>query len=165
MRKVARLKLPLKSGFVVPKNVGLRNLDIGTHLHVIAAPLADSDKLGIAWRGSGISWVNTTEASQSYAATTAHEVAHSLGFLLQDAPWKDHESPGHCSNARCVMYATEVLRPQLLKGVPHFGGGADDFCTPCKADVRDLGEDHANKILYRRTIQGGVSAVDHICHT
>lgn len=164
VRRVSRLSVPLNNGRVEVSKVGLRKLEIGTHLHVIAAPLT-TDRLGIAAMGSGVSWLNIAEVEQSYAQTTAHEVAHSLGFMLKDAPRRDFESPAHCVDENCIMHEAETepnRQTPLQLGRDVITKNVGDFCLSCSADIRSFGEDHAHKILYGRTVAGGVSPVDHI---
>lgn len=185
--KTLRARLPQDQwGRVNPKRVGVAKLDKMVELHLMAVPFTDSiTRLGVACMGSGVSFVNTAKPVSMLVATSAHEGAHSLGFVRKDALQRDIHDPGHCCSANCVLHKVSSRLPWLsdieehevvdgltfihkLKKVIGASGDMptteeptlsldDDFCRPCQADLASFGDQHLASLRMSRLAVGKVT--------
>lgn len=179
LSKVLKLKLPSSNEGVVSRHrIGYKNLDPFVELHLLALPLGADGRLGGSYLNTGISFLNLSEQKTHFReATVAHEVAHSLGYVLKDSP--QHDQTRHCTDECCIMspkqnyynLAEEVLdevatdsyaMADLLKG---FGLNTQtEFCMPCVADMRDTHEEQIGSLRLERLSLGHVRAASYNLH-
>lgn len=142
------------------------NFDPAIDLHVVVAPFHDDGKepsseiLGISYHGTGVAWIKPAIGKQLTTTTTAHEVGHSLGYVLPDSPQAIKASDNHCSDQSCLMTAVAQHDPAYLRFVTSLGFAIDpeaaknarkveSFCTPCRADMHATADENVDRI--RRT--------------
>lgn len=106
--KELTVRLPQDNhGLVDPARVGLGGLDKLTELHLMAVPLKKTKKqgLGVASLSTGFAYIDTIECDspELTKVVTAHESAHSLGFVPKGASHEDRTSPHHCTTPTCLM--------------------------------------------------------------
>jgi hypothetical protein len=179
VNRICNVRLATEGGEVAGERIGFRNLDTMVDLHVFTIPMTErrSGALGLSFMGHGIAIVDSRSSRTTTTMTTAHEVAHSLGFVDADAPQKDKVSPCHCGDTGCIMRAQEGIPPELAEmltmtnGMDRLFGRArmpgsmmgglfgdlkviTDFCLPCKADMRDLAEEKLAAMRTRRLSVG-----------
>lgn len=170
--KEVAIKLPQDAaGYVWPERVKLRTLDKAVELHLMAVPLypGTNNRVGAASE-FGKAYVHSNIASATAARiATAHEAAHSFGFIR---PLSEHAHPEdrlHCRDINCVMYPLLVQtivsqrqqdRP-LTQLVHKLFGVPDqleeklicerrDFCEACKLDIRRFGHKQLELLHYMR---------------
>jgi hypothetical protein len=134
--------------------VACTNFDPAVALHIFAHPLKgfhEKKRLGVAYSGSGVSHVDTRSSASALPIVVAHEVAHSLGFVLPDSPQTALVSRGHCGDIGCIMH--ERYRDDIAR---------DDFCTPCKADMRDMVQPNLLVMRTHRMTHGAVLTKDQV---
>jgi thiol-disulfide isomerase/thioredoxin len=130
--------------------------------------------------GSGVAWVNSKITPTEIPLTTAHELAHSLGFVVGGSPQNLRSSQNHCSDQSCIMYPKNsaisfdissslerisTISEGFLESVidlKSMVGLPSDFCTPCKADMRDLAEVHIGQLRAGRFNSQQVSSRSYI---
>lgn len=166
-----------REGLVAPKRVGLANLDPEVDLHVFAVPLQGPEEtIGTSPFEKGVSYIDTRSQDEKIMrSVTAHEVLHSLGFVLSGSDHEDSTSRNHCSDKSCIMHAKlEVLietarqitqrrlferklvrsssreQSSILKLV----NGQYDLCQDCKIDLREAGQSKLSSIRHARLICG-----------
>ena len=165
-------KVPLLlNGRVNPRKVGYDKLDRWTLFHIFAVPLElqDPNALGLGLAKSGVSYIDPFKAdAKTLSMTTAHEVVHSLGFVLEDSEQADPYDHHHCSDAGCIMHkqlndggrisipSISAIRAGERVTRAQFGLPTDDFCEPCKTDLDDFGRKHARSIMVDRMLLGGI---------
>ncbi len=176
--KSCRVKLvTTPEGTVNPKRIGLKNLDPLTELHIMAVPLdpGEGERIGIAHTGRGVGFVDiSTQDSPLIRSTTAHEAAHSIGFVTDGAEHQDPNSSFHCVDDGCLMHHLAIRQPVLepvrsrlilsrrifsrksrsdtdivKRGLP----AQDSFCSECQSDMRDNGIGHLNNLRLTRLAQ------------
>ena len=177
-------------GRVDPRRVGFGKMDRLVELHLLAVPLSPilhKDLVGLAGAGRGWAFVDvappTTNQQASIRSTTAHEVAHALGYVRPGAHQEDPADYGHCSDPDCILHKNIIGVPagdrrhpgerflirakRTAKAVMGDLGLAPqstrvgyqyDFCLPCKVDFREHGDEHlssirANRVIYNHSIQ------------
>jgi len=144
------VRLPMtQRGTVNAKRVGYGNLDKLVELHLMAVPLdkGEGEAIGLAGLGRGWSFVDTMHGAADVMRTTsAHEVAHGLGFVIASSEQADPKSPNHCCDGNCIMHKkVTILMSESGTGqqTPPSGSaslyGQYDFCLPCKIDLRSKG--------------------------
>lgn len=161
----------LLNGRVNPKKVGYGKLDRWTLFHIFAVPLElpNPDTLGMALESSGVSYVDPFKTNtRKLSRTTAHEVVHSLGFVLENSEQIDPSDHHHCSDAGCLMHKqlndgsemsiTPISSIRVGERVTRaqFGLPTDDFCVPCKTDLDNFGRQHARSIMLDRLLLGSI---------
>jgi hypothetical protein len=175
-----RVKLALTDrGTVNPNRIGFANLEHLTELHIIAVPLdrGESERIGLAQLGRGVGFVDIASGNDPLIrTTTAHETAHSIGFVSSGARNENPESEHHCSDNDCIMYryaitqaASEptqslfklsrkvIMRRRVTSNTPVASlQGQQDFCDDCKADIASNGAERINELRHRRLLRGRV---------
>lgn len=177
------VRLPLTSnGTIDPARIGYGKLDKMVELHLMAVPLdrGDSERIGLAELGRGCAFVDTSRNSIAVIrATTAHETAHSLGFVSPLSTQTAPDSPYHCNDESCIMHKkvtliideieSPIVEPQKshrtynpfkLHRQPQKASsesqqtyeivGKYDFCLPCKIDLREKGSQNLAEIRHSR---------------
>lgn len=173
LRENLQIKLPTTDGLVDHIRTGYDGLDIFTDLHIFAAPL-QGDKLGVAWIGRGVAWLNL--AQDTYSATThltiAHEVSHALGFVRDKSGHNLSGNTAHCSCLDCIMYPikyidhdthitqnTSVLR-RIREGktrvVTTQSTAQQAFCGDCMSDMHDFSSKHIAEMRYQRLVDKSI---------
>lgn len=113
LKGVHKITVPTDAaGQVERERVGYEKLDMYTDLHIFAAATQDTS-LGVAYRRTGVAWVNLNDRRNraTLHTTTAHEVGHALGFVRQESPQAIVGNRIHCSCAECIMHPVqEVVR-------------------------------------------------------
>lgn len=177
--RTAKVRLPQKNAVVDTRRVGYGSLDSGVDLHLFAVPLDQRNRtLGLSRFGAGIAYVGSTIPDTTTKTTTAHEVAHAFGYVLADSPQHDRSSPGHCTESCCIMQrelidgnsSPDGTQADFLEFSRNLGFTFDsalpkypeDFCLPCKADMRDTGELNLTQLRISRAITGTVLAGQQI---
>ncbi len=178
--KSARVRLGTTKGRVRPDKVGYSAFDAKVPLHIFVAPYLSprgavrSDLLGSSFKGTGVSWVQERVGKGLLPTVTAHEVAHSLGFVLEGAPQNIRSTDGHCSSDECLMYPSTTVSEEdaaslaELKELDKWLGGIgtssiakrlmpEDFCLPCKADIRGEYEANLGRMYLARARAGGIT--------
>jgi hypothetical protein len=172
--KELTVKLPrTPEGYVRPEKVGFSNFDMMVELHLLAVPLqGGAERPGVANLGRGVSFADTNvESKPLMRIITAHEVAHSLGFVLADSKQVEKDKGAHCIEDSCIMNRevttateTRVIAPDLtrmerLRGkkpalvtetVVRLVNGQYDFCGDCKVDLYQHGQAELNKMRWQR---------------
>lgn len=168
-------------GLVAPEKVGLKNLPYLVDLHLIIAPLAspgyEYQRLGLSFRGTGVTFINSLGSLASLRTTTPHEVAHSLGYVLPNSHHSDPHSTTHCADPTCIMHrsyeplppkdpldeipATKALKTLLgkLTGNASTTNAAITrraFCGDCKSDFSRTIDQHERRLKNGRIISKGV---------
>ena len=178
--KLCRVRLATDYiGHVEPSKIGTSKLDKLVELHVMAVPMSlnKADQAGLAYMGEGVSYVDVSPfragSAGKIVTSTAHEVAHSLGFLKDGAVQTDPQSSGHCKDQDCILNKNVIEKPiiptqdkNLLKrGVkavlsslqpapePQFGYQFD-FCQDCKNDLHLHGPSHLDRLRSNRLLYG-----------
>ena len=143
------------------RHVGFSALDPAIDLHVIVTDhvlnprvgfvngqIATGRDNGAAYHRTGVSMVSTFKLNgEGMTKTTAHEGAHSLGFVNESSFQLIQDEFGcHCADASCTMAPTNVA-------------ASDGFCTPCEADMRLLSVPNIELIRGARK-QAGEVVVD-----
>ena len=169
-----QVRLPLTpDGCVDPRRVGFAHFDMMVELHLIAVPLQGSaERPGIADVARGVSFTDvSSDAKPLIRTVTAHEVAHSLGFVLADSTHVDASSEHHCAGEGCIMHRRVVTDTQTLITLPktrladrlrgrkaaplqesvvRLVNGQYDFCGDCKTDLYHNGLAALNKLRWNR---------------
>jgi hypothetical protein len=155
--------LPINSrGNIIPGSVGYRKLDKNVELHVFTVPLdpGEDETVGIAYMGTGVSYVDSRRATSKMIEVTAHEVAHSLGFVVSGALQEDPFSENHCVNRICIMHRHIVMPNGVsakivdaaLKAAGEPVPAERGFCNDCKEDMRRLSATHLADMMTDRLI-------------
>ena len=177
--KDLRINIPTlsKRGEINPGKVGFGCLDKLRDLHIFACPVVDDGNKRVLGRSaflSGMAFIDTRYGSADMPITTAHETAHALGFVDPDAITRTDRA--HCSDKACIMHpvlfgsgstnSNSVFDSELSRfsvetlGVDLFSDASskqqEDFCMPCKADIRDLTEEHLGLLRLIRLNVGQV---------
>lgn len=159
-------------GYVWPERVKLSTLDKAVELHLLAVPLHPGtiDRVGAASE-FGKAFVHSNIADTTAARiATAHETAHTFGFIRALAEHAHPEDRFHCSDTNCVMYPllihSIVRRRQQqhpLTNLAHKLFGVPDqieekiiyerrdFCQACKIDIRSFGNKQLELLHYMRS--------------
>jgi len=151
----SRVKLPVDTyGVVVPDKVGYKPFDKTIDLHIFLARLSNGSNLaGRAYLNTGVSWLESRTSLTRTPLVVAHEVSHSLGFLLPGAPQAIRGDIGHCATSTCIM------TPSIETNMFGFADSAPtDFCLPCKADMRDVTDENISEIHHLRRELGTVTS-------
>ncbi len=177
--KSKRVKLPRQpNGRVSPERVGCGQLDKMIPLHLFVVPLdrSSSMRLGGAYFGKGVSFVDATIPNDNKKTiVTAHEVGHAFGFVPYGSEQQDPQSPTHCCDAGCIMHGEtfidsglpgltfaerEEKRARLAQGEPLTramrGLPPNDFCQPCQTDMSRFGNLDILALLYERMMSGEI---------
>lgn len=161
------VRLPQADGVVRAKNVGYEKLDPFIDLHIFAAPYNESS-LGFSYIKTGVSWINLdTESEKGSHLTTAHEVAHSLGFVTPESPQSAPGDKFHCSCEECIMGSalTSIhvydlqetkswfgLRKKTMEVMTEVIQKQQSFCGDCVVDMRTNATKNIEDIRHRRVI-------------
>lgn len=151
----SRVKLPVDNyGAVVPDKVGYKPFDATIDLHIFLARLGIGPNIaGRAYWNSGVAWLESRTGVSKTPLVVAHEVSHSLGFLLPGAPQAIRGDIGHCATATCIM------TPSIETNTFGFADSAPtDFCLPCKADMRDVADENISEMHRLRRQLGTVTS-------
>ena len=177
---VVTCSLRSPQGAINPYKIAYNKLDKLIELHVVAVPfkqpgeLNGSQKsiLGIAKFGKGYVAVDVSRDASQIRTTTAHEVGHAFGYVSSGD--MNHEDSAHCSDENCLMHPSLNMlitdRPngnnrdlgnlrkigQILLGLPmervtnEYALKQYDFCSNCKADMYETGENHVKQMRFSR---------------
>ncbi len=161
------------AGLVDPHRIGFSKMDKMVELHLLALPLdVSTEQVGLAYKKRGIGFVDTTAASEAFTrGVVAHETAHALGFVDDDADHKHSASNSHCNDASCIMHpviaitldtieaeATQSRLERMMRRKPkiisdtvvRLANNQVDFCFDCKVDLRGKGQAHLDSIRQDR---------------
>ncbi len=166
-------------GHVKPEKIGTKKLDKMVELHVMAVPLSleQAERIGMANVGKGIAFVDTSplrsKSKGNITATTAHEVAHAIGFVRENSSQVDPHSETHCFDPKCIMHkllieeriddfpehnlfkrGIKAVVSSMLAPVEPRWGAQFDFCTDCKSDMHQHGQRQLNELRSHRLIHG-----------
>ncbi len=119
--------------------------DIDIHVVLTARELFRKGQkgkaLGLGYELCGLALVDTTGSGDYVHTTTAHEVAHSMGFVALDATHAadiDNGGPKHCSDDGCLMYKS-------------FGKQRHDtFCNCCRSEMTLLSDLNLMRMRHMR---------------
>lgn len=161
--RFSKVALPTRNGSINPFKVGYKQLDPQTDLHMFFASFDLVNKkipsyvehLGLAFKGSGVSYIKPGKSPTSTALTAAHETAHSLGYVLPDSPQTIRADGAHCSDSLCLMHEYSGHEMDLQSD-------RDEFCAPCRADIRDTAEENIMQLRRARLLTGAVTGFDRI---
>ena len=178
LAKTHIVKLPVSSHNKVDvTRVGFKKFDTLTELHIMAVPLDGvyEANAGLAYFNFGIVWLNTAilKAKSEIRSITAHEAAHSIGYVLPDSPQTFNVSESHCSCDDCIMYRSysmdrdseSLIEASQLKIDVGFRKTfktmgialpSEEFCTPCRADMIDTAEENIEQLRMNRFKTGVV---------
>ncbi len=170
LSKTYRVKLPTDAeGQVDHARVGYDSLDIFTDLHIFAAPMQTED-LGIAWRGTGIAWLNLRRdpKAKRIHTTSSHEVGHALGFVKDSSVQHIKGDSAHCSCNSCIMHPimsvyTQNHVTERKSTFDRFRNGRyrvvdteaayqQNFCGDCITDMRKYSAEHISAMRHRRLL-------------
>ncbi len=149
-------RVGFKSLAVDITKVRMGSFDINTDLHLLMhdfcipynsvpnyAMSQGANIPGASLIGTGTAWVKPDWTHPLTPATIAHELAHSIGYVLPDSPQSIKAVGAHCSSEGCIMGA---VANKLV----------DSFCRDCRADMLDTNEDMFDRIKMVRYLTGTV---------
>lgn len=167
-----------RQGYVDCNRVGYGKFNPHIDLHIFAAPL-EIESLGRSLFLTGVSWLNlrADRADQALHTTTAHEVAHSLGFVDPDAPNHDKKSRMHCDGDCCLMnqyyefpivtrhitaVTERLFRDPVVTTVDQHTAEQQRFCGDCESHMRQRISSNLFTLRHMRMTRGTIIRDDEL---
>lgn len=150
--------------------------DPAVDLHIVHARFRedegeDSDDvtIGTAFYKAGIAWIQPDLSAHTTTTTVAHEIGHSLGYVLPNAPQLVEPDYGHCEDTSCIMASDATEDPpyrhlafadrrnsRIIQRLVRGSRSISDFCSPCKTDMRQTGERNTEEMRRLRQLNGRI---------